>query len=220
MLSPNDALKKAASTTRWAIGMCDNFVANMFGYSSSGYPTAANHWNSIPAQDKHPGDTNAPAGALVFWGGGAGHVAIADGSGGVFSTDYPTSGEVSHVAQSTITKQWGKPYLGWSLPVFQGQVGTISDAGFKIPGTGVTVPTPGGSSAVLDMITSAFNGNPKDLLERLGLIILGTLIFIVGILQFTASGAGGIAKSLKNGKDEELKEREGEPDAVEDKEEQ
>lgn len=205
MLSPNQALQKASSTTKWAVGMCDNFVANMFGYSASGYPTAANHWNSIPSDYKHPGDMNAPAGALMFWGGGAGHVAISDGNGGIFSTDYPSAGQVSHVSASVITETWKKPYLGWSVPVFQGQVGTVSQAGYgvPIPGLGtVQIPSlgdigkglqgvvpglPGVGTSFINSLVSGFGTDLKDLLERLGLMILGFILIVVGLLQFTRS---------------------------------
>lgn len=195
MLSPAAALKKASDTTRWAVGMCDNFVANMFGYNASGYPTAINHWNSIPSQDKHPGDMNAPAGALMFWGGGsAGHVALSDGHGGIFSTDYPSPGMVSHVNADVISKSWGKPYLGWSLPVFQGQVGSVSDASFTVPvpGTnGVTIPTNPGDlagsvgSATISALASAFGTDFKDLVQRVALMFLGGVILIIGVVMFT-----------------------------------
>lgn len=124
MLTVAQALSKAAGTTRWAIGMCDQFVANMYGYSASGYPTANDNW--IASKDKHPGDFNAPAGALMFWGGGAGHVALADGTGGIYSTDISGNGTVSHVPATEITQKWGKPYLGWANPQFEGQVGSVS----------------------------------------------------------------------------------------------
>lgn len=124
MDSSSQALANAAATLHWTVGMCDNFVAKMYGYTNSGYDSAAMHWASLPSQDKHPGDMNAPAGALMFWGGGYGHVAISDGKGGIYSTDIPNSGDVSHVSASYVTNVWRKPYLGWSVPVFQGQVGT------------------------------------------------------------------------------------------------
>lgn len=206
MLTASQALSKASSTAHWAVGMCDNFVANMFGYTSSGYPTAANHWASIPGNDKHPGDMNAPAGALMFWGGGAGHVAISDGSGGIFTTDYPTSGVVSHVSAGVISGQWGKPYLGWSVPVFQGQVGSTSgtatnasSAGFILPG--VPNPIPSVTSGIVDSITGAFGISLKDLLQRLALILLGGTLLVIGLIRLTDTGGqvkvlGGKAKGL------------------------
>lgn len=224
MLTPQQALQKASDTTRWAVGMCDNFVANMFGYTASGYPTAQNHWNSIPSQDKHPGDMNAPAGALMFWGGGsAGHVALSDGHGGIFTTDYPSAGQVSHVDASVISKSWGKPYLGWSLPVFQGQVGSVSDASFTIPvpGTGgITIPTSPGDvagsvgSATIGALASAFGTDFKDLVQRLALMAFGGVVLIIGVVMFTGQGdrvqklAGVQFTEPKEEKEEKKEERE------------
>lgn len=205
MLTAQQALTKANETKQWAIGMCDNFVANMFGYTSSGYPTAASHWGSIPSGDKHPGDMQAPAGALMFWGGGAGHVAISDGSGGIFTTDYPTSGMVSHVQATVISGSWGKPYLGWSVPVFQGQVGNVArDASYSIPGVG-SLP---GAGAVTDALgggflsglVSGFGGDVKDLAERGALMLLGWILLLVGVIEFV--GGRGKIKASMGGKGE------------------
>lgn len=231
MLTASQALSNAGRTTRWAVGMCDNFVANMFGYTSSGYPTAANHWASIPGNDKHPGDTNAPPGALMFWGGGAGHVAISDGRGGIFSTDYPTSGLVSHVDASVISGQWGKPYLGWSVPVFQGQVGatdagftTATNAGIKLPG--IPNPVKALASGFFASLTDAFGISLKDIMQRLALIILGTILVAIGLIRITSSGGqvkvvGEQAKGLfSTDEEEDQGEEDTETDAVPDKEEQ
>lgn len=128
MLTVSEALQKAANTANWTVGMCDNFVANMYGFANSGYDSATVHWASLPANDKHPGDTNAPAGALMFWGGGYGHVAISDGKGGIYSTDIPSAGVVGHVSASYVSRVWGKPYLGWSVPYFQGQSDNVGPA--------------------------------------------------------------------------------------------
>lgn len=200
MLSASQAIQKASDTGRWAVGMCDNFVANMFGLSNSGYPTAVSHWNSIPAGDKHPGSTSAPAGALVFWGGGDGHVAIADGAGNVYSTDISGAGTVTKVPLSTVSSKWGKPYLGWSTPYFSGQ--TTSTGGIIQASNTTTVGSVAGSvgSALnpLEWLAGAFNTDFKDLLERLGLIIMGTVILIIGVVYFTKYGEGvqGRAKTV------------------------
>lgn len=186
MTTASQALQRAMSTTRWAVGMCDNFVANMFGYTASGYATATSHWASIPDSDKHPGDMNAPAGALMFWGGGAGHVAISDGKGGIISTDYPSPGIVSHTQASVISQNWGKPYLGWSQPIFQGkQAATVSPAGaFGIPGI-PSVPQllTGG---LLNSLPGMFGvGSVKDLAQRAGLVLFGGVLVVVGVLMLT-----------------------------------
>jgi GH25 family lysozyme M1 (1,4-beta-N-acetylmuramidase) len=104
--------------------MCGQFCAAMYGYGSSGYRDALTQWNLIPAGRRHPGKTDAPAGSLLFWGGGSaghGHVAIADGLGNVWSIDISGAGTVSSVPAGTISSRWGLPYLGWTVPYFQGQ---------------------------------------------------------------------------------------------------
>lgn len=115
-----EAMARCAATRTWAVGMCDNFCGNMYGFGNSGYADAVAHWNSLTAAQRHPGDADAPAGMLVFWGGGHGHVAISDGLGYIWSTDIAGAGTVARVPLSRVTSLWGKPYLGWSTPVFQG----------------------------------------------------------------------------------------------------
>lgn len=181
MLSPSQAVKNALSTTRNIVGRCDEWVARYYGYSSSGYATAASHWAAIPTSEKHPGDANPPAGALVFWGGGAGHVAISTGNGNVVSTDYPRSGITSETSISSISNGWGKSYLGWSVPVFQGQV---SNASYQVnPAGGIL----GGSvgSTLLDYLTGKFGTDIKDMAERFALMFLGGILILLGILNIT-----------------------------------
>lgn len=124
MASVTAALTKAKTVTRWAIGMCDNFVANMYGYSSSGYNTAIDNWSATPANLKHPGDMNAPAGALMYWSGGDGHVAISLGNGSIISTDIGGPGTVTTAPATAIGSKWGKTYVGWAYPFFNGKEAT------------------------------------------------------------------------------------------------
>jgi hypothetical protein len=206
MISFADAVTKAKSVTSWTVGMCDNFVANMYGYSSSGYTTAMVHWNSIPTNDKHPGDMNAPAGALMFWGGGMGHVAISDGKGGIISTDMPNPGTVSTVPADTPTTKWGKPYLGWTVPYFQGQVGAVGAAGYVSP-AGTTAPAKVNLMCLWSPMTCASGNtagfNASDFGERLGLILLGSVMILIGLYKFTSAGGAihlnSIGKAKKNG---------------------
>lgn len=119
-----EALARCALTPTWEVGMCGQFCAAMYGYNASGYRDALTQWNETPGSLKHPSQTDAPAGALYFWGGGSqghGHVAIADGLGGIWSIDISGPGTVSRVPTGTITSRWGLPFLGWSAPFFQGQ---------------------------------------------------------------------------------------------------
>lgn len=123
MTTAAQAIAKAKSIRSWAIGMCDNFVANMYGYDSSGYTTAVRNWQATPGNLKHSGDWNAPAGSLMFWGGGstgAGHVALSLGNGSIISTDATGPGVVGQIPARTPTDKWGHPYLGWAYPYFQG----------------------------------------------------------------------------------------------------
>lgn len=124
MTTAAQAIAKAKGVTRWAVGMCDNFVANMYGFSASGYNTAVDNWKATPASLKHAGDMNAPAGALMYWGGGDGHVAISLGNGSIVSTDIGGMGTVTTAPATAITTKWGKSYLGWAYPYFQGKEAT------------------------------------------------------------------------------------------------
>ena len=98
---------------------CDHFAAACYGYGGSGYTSAASHWASIPSSMRHPGNTNPPAGALVFWTGGShgyGHVAISLGNGKIASTDIRRHGQVDVVPLSEIHQRWGLSYAGWAPP--------------------------------------------------------------------------------------------------------
>ncbi len=185
MLSPSQAVQNALNTSRNAVGRCDQWVAEYYGYSSSGYATAASHWAGIPPEDKHPGDANPPAGALVFWGGNAGHVALSVGNGQVVSTDYPRSGITSLTTIDSITNSWGKSYLGWSAPVFQGQV---SQAAFQ------TTPIAGSivGSTVLDSLKTMFGTDIRDMAERLSLMILGGILVFIGVVRIGGKNASHV----------------------------
>lgn len=118
-----EALTNCRMTPTWAVGMCGQFCARMYGYQASGYRDAVAQWRAVPDDLKHAASTEAPAGALLFWGGGSaghGHVAIADGTGQVWSIDISGPGTVSRVPAGTINLRWGLPYLGWTAPYFQG----------------------------------------------------------------------------------------------------
>jgi len=122
--TPAQALAFAQSHKTWPMDMCDYFVAACYGLTASGYNTALDHWNA--STQRHPGDTNAPAGALQFWGGGQGHVALSAGGGLIWSTDISGNGTVSLVAATQIATKWGKPYLGWTVPQFQNQFAVLT----------------------------------------------------------------------------------------------
>lgn len=109
---------------------CDHFVALAYGLANSNYPTAASHWDQIPAEYRHPGDTNPPPGALVFWsasvGGGAGHAAIVSGkdqSGRALITTTHTNN--GHPEQMPLDGVMTSAYLGWAVPYFHGKTAVV-----------------------------------------------------------------------------------------------
>jgi hypothetical protein len=218
MLTPAQALAKAQATTSWAVGMCDNFVANMFGFTSSGYNRAIDNWNAVPVADRHLGDTNAPAGALEFWSGGstgAGHVAISTGDGNIISTDQPSAGRVSEVPASTISNNWHETYLGWTPPYFQGSMGQV---GSTVTQAGDTTQQAGSVANTFLSDLLGLGGSKtsfKDIAERFGLILLGTIFIIVAVWKFTSVGAKAetALKNSGNGSKKAAKEK---PEAAED----
>lgn len=104
-------------------GLCDHLAGWIWGYANSGYVSARVHWGVMLASgNAHPGDTNIPIGALMFWDTGPyGHVATYVGGGYVVSNyTGPNGTNVYKVPASTFSASWGAPYLGWSMPVFAG----------------------------------------------------------------------------------------------------
>lgn len=127
MATPEQAIARARTFKTYAVGMCDRFVAQIYGFDSSGYSTAVKNWLATPQSLKHSGDWNAPAGALMYWSGGstgAGHVALSLGNGSIISTDATGPGTVGQISARTPTDKWGHPYLGWAYPYFQGKEAT------------------------------------------------------------------------------------------------
>lgn len=114
------------TSTPWD-GWCDKFAAYAFGRTASGYYTAYAHYLDLRNRGAmHPGDTNAPAGALVFFdrtskNGYAGHVMVSLG-GGYFATTTFNGYAGSYPGRiSKVTLGWGTtysgPYLGWAYAV-------------------------------------------------------------------------------------------------------
>ena len=103
---------------RWAINqvknpsqgwsyLCLSFVTHAYG-RSSGAPTASAMWDGLSNKRKHPGDTNAPAGALMFWG--PNHVALSLGNHVLISTDILGSGDAWVVSYATMQSVWNLDY--------------------------------------------------------------------------------------------------------------
>lgn len=193
MTTAAQALAKAKSVKTWAVGMCDNFVANMYGFSSSGYATAVKNWQGTPSTLKHAGDWNAPAGALMYWSGGstgAGHVAISLGNGNIISTDATKLGSVGTISARTPTDKWGHPYLGWAYPYFQGKEATGSLGGWSGSTSAVPASTTG-TQISADAVTTGFvSGVMAPFKFMMSFFIwgsevgLGIVLMVIGILIF------------------------------------
>jgi hypothetical protein len=91
--------------------LCEKSVENAWG-ADGVWSTASAHWQgAIAAGKAHVGDANPPAGAFIYWRtNGDGHVAIADGQGGFFSTN--VNGAIRHGSNL----DYFPDYLGWSDP--------------------------------------------------------------------------------------------------------
>jgi cell wall-associated NlpC family hydrolase len=114
-LSASEVLAFAArvarsGSTAWNY-LCQKFVRMAYG-SSGGAATATEAWRN--ARYKHTRGEPRP-GAIMYWGGGAGHAAIYAGNGMVYTTDPPggQAGSVALVPLKSI-QAWGKPFLGWT----------------------------------------------------------------------------------------------------------
>lgn len=163
--SVTEVLARCTATHGWAVGMCGQFCAAMYGYDSSGYASAYVQWQQTPPALRHPGTSDAPAGALYYWSGGPsghGHVTVADGTGSCWSIDILGAGTVGRVPVTQISQQWGLPYLGWAYPFIQGQewsptmIYGLDVAAFQ-PGT-IPLRTPGDSKPVQFAFTKATQG--------------------------------------------------------------
>jgi hypothetical protein len=88
---------------------CEKAVENAYG-TTGVWPSAIAHWNgAIAAGKAHKGGTNPPKGAFVYWNTSQyGHVGIADGSGGFYSSSI--NGAIGH----STTLSYFPNYLGWS----------------------------------------------------------------------------------------------------------
>jgi hypothetical protein len=99
-------------TGGWS-GWCLRFSRNAWQLPAL-YPDAITAWRQTPTQHRHTWSSRPPAGAVVYWEGGAhGHIAISDGTGYVYTTDYPRKDFVGHVRIGTIEQAWGMTPLGW-----------------------------------------------------------------------------------------------------------
>ncbi|MFC7340668.1 CHAP domain-containing protein [Saccharopolyspora griseoalba] len=92
-------------------GLCEKAAENAWGVTGV-WPSAIDHWNGAVAAGKaHTDGSTPPEGAFVYWNiSQYGHVGIADGNGGFYSTS--VNGAIGHAASTSHFAN----YLGWSDP--------------------------------------------------------------------------------------------------------
>jgi hypothetical protein len=101
--------------------LCQAFVRSCFD-APSYYGSAIASWYG--ADHRHTSWPPPPA-VPVWWAGGQyGHVAISAGDGYCWSTDIFRSGQVDKCLISTISRSWGRRYIGWGEDINERRVYT------------------------------------------------------------------------------------------------
>ncbi|GAA0316501.1 hypothetical protein NE235_15150 [Actinoallomurus spadix] len=96
-------MKNHVGSTGWE-HYCEKAVENAYG-TTGVWASAIAHWNGAP----HHSGTKPPAGSFVYWNiSSYGHVGIADGNGGFYSTSI--SGKIGHASSVSYFSH----YLGWT----------------------------------------------------------------------------------------------------------
>lgn len=107
---------------------CLALVMQAYGYAG-GAPTAFQAGQEAAAGGRLSTDrTRIPRGAILYWdgratGNSAGHVAIYDGSGYIYSNDVAGPGTVGRVPWDFPETSWGQKFMGWTPPYFPTGVG-------------------------------------------------------------------------------------------------
>lgn len=114
-----EAIKRARNRSTYPPDSCLNFVAQMYGWGSTGWRSPLGMWRHIRPRLRHPHDKTPPAGALAIWrtSNPYGHIALVARKG-VISTDVPRRGRVNKVPLRWIRKNWHATYKGWVMPHF------------------------------------------------------------------------------------------------------
>lgn len=101
--------------TYFGTGHCLIFVRLMAG-APAGTRDAATAW----ANARYKRSGTPPRGFPVYWTGGSrgfGHIAVSDGDGWCWTTDYRREGRIDRVPIASITRNWGLRYRGWAEDV-------------------------------------------------------------------------------------------------------
>ena len=96
-------------------GWCEQFAEQAEGFPGR-FASAQTHYQWQRDHGRIHTDTNAPVGAVVFWDGPGGHVAISIGAGQAIGT-YGGLGDRYAVRQYPLTGRLPNTYLGWARPI-------------------------------------------------------------------------------------------------------
>lgn len=202
--SPAQAVALARTYSTYAPGLCLQFVRICLNVPPK-YDDAETAWQN--AAHKHPGAFIPPLGVPVWWENNSirGHVALSDGVGGCYSTDYPSRGRVGRVGIAKLTSEWNMHYRGWtedingvtilstgSASLWEGVKRALSNlnpasvAGGE--GAGASTGLVAGISTIGNAIS--FVSNPHNW-ARVGMFALGGALLVVILLMLvTRTGAG------------------------------
>lgn len=116
--TPDEAIdycsRQSKNGPQFGVGLCKRMCRTAYAVPSDGSRSAAEAWTRTDQRLNVAGSL-APRGALLWWTGGSGdygHVAIADGKGGAWSTDILRPGFFDHVPFAEFGKRW--PSLRWA----------------------------------------------------------------------------------------------------------
>jgi hypothetical protein len=202
--SPAQAVAIARTYSTYAPGLCLQWVRTCLGVPPK-YDDAETAWQN--ALHKHPGAFVPPLGVPVWWENNSirGHVALSDGYGGCYSTDYPSRGRVGRVGIAKLTTEWNMHYRGWtedingvvilsggSASLWEGVKRALSNLTPTSVAGGEGAGTPTGLVASLSTIGNAigFVADPHNW-ARAGMFTLGgALLVVILLLLVTRTGAG------------------------------
>jgi len=117
--TPAQAISFARNNKTFEPGFCLRYVRTAYGVDPF-FASAADAWRGATAKHRVKSGMQVPRGAPVYWTGGSqgfGHIAIATGNGGCWSTDAGGSGVVAKVNIDELTQRFNIDFQGWAEDV-------------------------------------------------------------------------------------------------------
>lgn len=194
------AQQDAANGTPFGVNACWVFVRKALGYADPipGYGSASQAWMQVKARGGTYTSQTPPAGVPVFWTGGSsgyGHVAISNGNGQVYTTDFDGAsnkwvmdGKVHLASIDQINK--ASPslhYAGWATEV-NGKALPAITAGNTDAGASIQEIVGGAASGVGGVLKTGWDWvtDPIGSIEN-----LFKAVFTSSIMLRLGAGLGG-----------------------------